>query len=64
MLHFSAMVKTPPRATKRRISRPDAGLAMIPTTFSRVEKIFAEPSLPDPLLSARGRKYDQSEQNI
>jgi hypothetical protein len=50
MLHFSAIVKTPPRATRRRMSRPEAGLAMIPTTFSRVEKIFAEPSLPDPLL--------------
>ncbi len=27
---------------------------MIPTTFSRVEKIFAEPSLPDPLLTQEG----------
>jgi hypothetical protein len=54
MPHFSAIVKTPPRATRRRMSRPEAGLAMIPTTFSRVEKIFAEPSLPDPLLTQEG----------
>jgi hypothetical protein len=33
------------------MSRPDAGLAMIPTTFSRVEKIFAEPSLTVPLVN-------------
>jgi hypothetical protein len=45
MPHFSASVKTPPRATKRRMSRPDAGLAMIPTTLSRVDEICADPSL-------------------
>ncbi len=57
MPHFSAIVKTPPCATRRRISRPDAGLAMIPTMFSRVEKIFAGPSLTDPPSAQKGREF-------
>src|ERR1700733_1112117 len=59
MPHFSASVKTPPRATKRRMSRPDAGLAMIPTTCSRVEEIFAEPSLAN--LHQAPQKSDASQ---
>src|SRR5438270_335440 len=37
---FSLLSKTVPRATRRRISRPEAGLAMMPTSGRDINKLL------------------------